>query len=59
MLHINRLNLEVVGSLVLERHWTSDLVEMVSRLVEASVAPSTRKTYLSGQRRYFGFCKGV
>ena len=59
MLHINRLNLEVVGSLVLERHWTSDLVEMVSRLVEASVAPSTRKTYLSGQRRYLSFCKGV
>ena len=35
------------------------LEEVVSRLVEASVAPSTRKTYLSGQRRYFSFCKGV
>ena len=35
------------------------LEEIVSRLVEASVAPSTRKTYLSGQRRYFSFCKKV
>ena len=34
------------------------LEEVVSRLVEASVVPSTRKTYLSGQRRYFSFCKG-
>ena len=35
------------------------LEEVVGRLVEASVAPSTRKTYLSGQRKYFSFCKGV
>ena len=35
------------------------LEEVVGRLVEASVAPSTRKTYLSGQRKYFSFCNGV
>ena len=35
------------------------LEEVVGRLVEASVAPSTRKTYLSGQNKYFSFCKGV
>ena len=33
--------------------------EVVSRLVEASMAPLTRKTYLSGQMRYFSVCKGV
>ena len=34
------------------------LEEVVSRLVEASVAPSMRKTYLSGQKRYFSFVRG-
>ena len=34
------------------------LEEVVSRLVEASVAPSMRKTYLSGQKRYFNFARG-
>ena len=55
-----RLNLEVVRSLVLERHLdVGFLEEVVSRLVEASVVPSTRRTYLSGQRRYFSCCRGV
>ena len=54
-----KLNLEVVRSLVLESHWTSDTWKVVSRLVKASVAPSTRRTYSSGQRRYFSFCRGA
>ena len=31
------------------------LEEVVSRFVEAPVAPSTRRTYLLGQRRYLIF----
>ena len=35
------------------------LSEVICCIVEASVAPSMRKTYLSGKRRYYSFCKGV
>ena len=32
------------------------LEELVGQLVESSIAPSTKRVYLSGQRRYLAFC---
>ena len=54
-----RLNLEVERSLVFEKALdVRYLEEVVSRFVEAPVAPSTRRTYLLGQRRYLIFVGG-
>lgn len=35
------------------------LEEMVSSLVDASIAPTTKRVYMSGQRKYLAFCESI
>ena len=35
------------------------LEEMVSSLVDASIAPTTKTVYMSGQRKYLDFCESI
>ena len=35
------------------------LEEMVSSLVDASIAPTTKRVYMSGQRKYLAYCESI
>ena len=35
------------------------LEEMVSSLVNASIAPTTKRVYMPGQRKYLAFCESI
>ena len=35
------------------------LEEMVSSLVDASIAPTSKRVYMSGQRKYLAFCESI